>query len=259
MEFAIAIPSKGRPEVIKNYTLKFLNNLSNVFVFVEPQDYEDYLKSLPNTNIIVLGENNKGIAYARRSVQKFFFENKIRYVWQLDDNIDDFLIREGVTSGGYPKLVGVENAESILKDTLNIMKSEGYIQASISFKPSNWYEEGLLKINTRIWGVVLNDNTKMVENNILYDYNADTFEDYDITAQSLKKGFKNVCFYKYAFHKKMAHHKGGCQTYRNKEFSEKICANIVSKYGDAIKISFNEKHKIFEPQFNWKKLTESKG
>jgi hypothetical protein len=253
---AITIQSKGRPNVIQERTLKFLHNRDDVYIVVEPQDYLKYSK-IENVNIIKLPKNDLGLTYSRKYTQEYFADS-VRYVWMLDDNIDQFITRKGLTDGGHPKLRPIEEQEITVKkifdEVLQVMIDNNYIQMTLSFRPTNWLQKGLIKENTRSWGIVLNDNKKMLDNKIMYDLECKLFQDMDMVAQILKKGFKNACYYQYAFHKRMTGYSGGCNTYRTVELSLDVCKYLVQKYGNAVCYKFHDGHGIWEPKFNWKKL-----
>jgi len=260
-EQVITIPSRGRPDVIKERTLKLIDGTKNIYVVVEPHEYELYKEGLEgyDVELLKLPESNCGLTFSRRYIQYYF--NETRYVWQLDDNLDQLLIRNGLTEGGHPHLDKIEwldiPAQQVFDETLAIMKEKGYIQMTLSFRPSNWYFEGELKENNRAWGIVLNDNKKMVDNNIIYDINCKLFQDLDIVAQIFSKGFKNATYHKYAFHKRMAGYKSGCSDYRTQELANKVCDYLVEKYEDGVAIKFNDRHKINEPSFKWSKIIEN--
>ena len=260
-EQVITIPSRGRPDIIKKRTLKLIDGTKNVYVVVEPQDFELYNNELEgyDVELLELPDDNKGLTFARYFIQNYF-KDKSRYVWQLDDNLDQLLVREGLTEGNNPHLDKIEwldiSAQQVFDETLEIMKEKGYIQMTLSFRPSNWYFDGLLKENTRAWGIVLNDNQKMLEGGVIYDLNCLLFQDLDIVAQMLKKGFKNATYHTYAFHKRMAGYKSGCSDYRTQELADKVCNYLVEKYDDCVKIKFNKRHDINEPNFRWNKIIE---
>lgn len=261
-DYVITIPTKGRPEIIKNRTLSFFEKSKKIYIVIEPQDKELYDEFKDDYSIIILPKNNRGLTFARNYIQKYF-KDKYRYVWQVDDNIDQFIMRNGLTDGGHPRLRPIEEqnitAEQIFDETFEIMKESEYIQMTLSFRPSNWlYPEGEIKEYVRAWGIVFNDNKKMIENDIYYDLNCKLFQDLELVARIFKEGFTNASFYRYAFHKKMAHYDGGCQTYRDLELSNKICNYIKKKYRGYVKIKYNERHKLMEPKFKWSSLQNYK-
>lgn len=84
---AICVPSKARPDTFKKYTLKFLLH-TNVpwFVFVEPQDYDDYAKFVSPLNLCVLKENNKGMSYVLNAIRDFCLLNGYKFCFKMDDD-----------------------------------------------------------------------------------------------------------------------------------------------------------------------------
>ncbi|MFX1567832.1 MAG: hypothetical protein ACFFCV_05625 [Promethearchaeota archaeon] len=126
----ITIPSRGRSDIIKQRTLKLIDGTENIYVVVEPQDYEIYEHTLEDydINLLKLPSNGRGLTYARFFIQDYF-KDKIRYVWQLDDNLDQLLIRNGPTDGGNPHLDKIEwldiPAQQVFDETLAIMKEKG--------------------------------------------------------------------------------------------------------------------------------------
>jgi hypothetical protein len=98
----ITIPSKGRASVILKNTLSWLKYSKYPFrIFVEKEDYEDYLYELATIarpgSLIILPESNKGINYARWYIQHYCYTNKIKYIFQLDDDV--FSFRDPATRG----------------------------------------------------------------------------------------------------------------------------------------------------------------
>lgn len=245
-----AIPTKDRVDILKNMTLKILNCIpkNKIYIFVEPQDYEKYFQfQNEGYNVVSIEKDNMKIAYSRKFIQKYF-ENKFDLIWLLDDNMDSFYIREELKL----KKINDEKIFNMFFYLENEIKNYGIL--TLSFKPSNWYVEELKKENTRAWGIVLLNNKLLCEKNIFYDETLGLFEDYDICANCLLSDIKTISFYNYAFYKEMSKYKGGCQTYKNKEYSKEICYYLKKRYTNKIDISFNENHNLFEPSFYWSKL-----
>lgn len=256
IKIALAILSKGRAINFSSYTLKYLSNLE-VHIFVEPQDFNNYLlynpilKANKNFKLLQLPLNNQGVTYARNYIVNYFTKLNYDVLWVFDDNIKFFYIRD---STDYKKLI-TYYSNNFLQPISEKMFNENYAQASISFKPSNWLHQPEIKENTRVWGLTALNLPLLAKNNINYDLPIKLFQDYDITAQIFNKGLKNFVSYKYAFDKKMCQDNKACGTFRTKELSLAICKLLVEKYSpEVIKYKFNEEHKIFEPQFSWKKL-----
>ena len=103
--FPIYIPSKGRPDFA---TAKLLNEPHPPYidpyvvmdidmeekprpytVFVEPQDAEAY-RIAGHASIVVLRENDKGVAYARQPILDYAIQNNDRWFWMIDDDVIQF-------------------------------------------------------------------------------------------------------------------------------------------------------------------------
>ena len=67
----IFIPTKSRWDNCK--TAKLIGCYKNLFLVVEPQEYEQYRSNYPSFNILKLPENNKGIIYCRSSFWMLYF------------------------------------------------------------------------------------------------------------------------------------------------------------------------------------------
>lgn len=99
MKLLIAVPSKGRADSIIKRTMRWLPRTGfEVRVFVEPQDYEAYAKSLdhgnydnrvhfPAEHLINIGEDNKGF------IKQYALDNGFDLVFKMDDDILRFNAR----------------------------------------------------------------------------------------------------------------------------------------------------------------------
>lgn len=90
-KYPIYVPSKGRADTIQ--TTACLKGL-DFFVVVEPQDADDYKLMFRPEQILVMPENDKGIAYVRNFCKDHAKENGHTYHWQIDDNIKSFALRQ---------------------------------------------------------------------------------------------------------------------------------------------------------------------
>ena len=89
----IFIPTKSRYNNCK--TADLFINYKSVYLVVEPQEQHLYKSKYPNSNIIVLPQNNKGIVYVRNYIKKYTEQNNIKKYWQLDDDINALYYRKG--------------------------------------------------------------------------------------------------------------------------------------------------------------------
>jgi hypothetical protein len=89
----IYIPSKGRADTC--LTAKILESENIDFkIVIEPQDLSEYQKHYPASKLLVMPENNKGIAYVRNFCKDHSNAQQQTHHWQLDDNIKSFRIRQ---------------------------------------------------------------------------------------------------------------------------------------------------------------------
>lgn len=250
-----AIPSKGRPNKIK--TLHLIDD--EVYIFVEPQEYNSYsLSYSKKARIINIQKTNQGIAYVRNFIMEYFKNEDC--ICMLDDDIQEFQKRlTEKTESGFYKMKKMESEE--IKMMFDKLKSDfkkyDLTQATISFAPSNWMYEKKYKSPSRVWCFNIINPKKCLENNIIYDNDAALFEDYDITAQIISKGLKNICFYDYAFLTSdgCGGQEGGCQCFRTPESSLSVVQYLTYKWGTAIvKSKFVEKKNMMEISFKWKLL-----
>ena len=86
MTYPIFIPSRGRAKTLT--TARFF---PDAYVVVEPQEEEAYRGF--GERLLVLPENDRGIAYARTWIKK---HTTAPFHWQMDDNINAFFVwRDG--------------------------------------------------------------------------------------------------------------------------------------------------------------------
>jgi len=240
VKYKIVIPTRGREQKILT---KKLFKKEEIIIVCSNSEVENYKKYNPGNEVI--GFEYQYISDFRKKIVEYFW-NEIEYLIFLDDDIVSFYNHSG------NKIEG----EKIIEELINLL-DKNYAQSTIAFYPSAWLykEKGFYKIDTRAWCVVANNLKLFKKFNINYDENTFYFEDYDITMQIISKGLHNVCSYKYSFDCiTMGTNEGGCQTYRNLENSQKAIEYMLEKWGDKIKIIYNERTKLPEIQPLWKKL-----
>ena len=254
----IAIPTKGRAD--NQETLRLLYKAfhkDEIYLFVEPDEIDDYKRFGKAVTIVPTTEADRGISYARNAVIDYFDEP----VFILDDDITQISMRLGRTKSGYPKLVKVQDKHLRIIFTAieNFARVDGCLQATISFQPSNWLHEGSMKKNTRVWCFNWLDCKALKTTGIRFDEGIKLFEDYDLTLQLLRNGFENISLYNYAFTcNKMGEAGGGCQTIRNRKTTEDSIHRMIQKWGsDIVKEFFSKEHNLPEIKINWKKAVQN--
>ena len=265
--YLITIPSKAR--AAKQLTVKLLDGCypaDQIYVFVEPQDYEHYQTVLGIKVMLVnIGQNDRGVAYVRNYILDYM-QDKAKFIWMLDDDLTELYKRgEFLADKQYYKLETLkpEEIKKILDDSIEYMikSPENIAQVAISYTVSNWCNLKDVSFNARAWAIVAWNLALISKGNLRYDPNCKTFDDYDITAQVLRRGFKNVLVFKYAFgNAKMSKTEGGLfKVYQDKAGIEQLVDYLIKKWGSAfVEKFYNEGHKQFEPQFHWAELAKNK-
>ncbi len=89
----IAIPSKNRIATLLKYTYSWVKytQAGELKIFVEPQDYDEYVQYIPADNLIVIPENNKGLGYVKEQILFYAKQTGSEYIFKLDDDIRCFM------------------------------------------------------------------------------------------------------------------------------------------------------------------------
>lgn len=202
MSYIICIPSYKRPEILRNKTLKLLNNCNisakNIYIFVaSEEEKEEYMKVISNTlyNAIIVGIH--GIHNQRNFIRSYFPEDT--HIVSIDDDIEEIykLSHDG-------------------KSLVSLTELEDFIQEAFDTCHKN---------NLYIWGIYPAKNIFYMSQSVTFDLkfiigtfygyinrnNKDLYvtlpekEDYETTIQHFIKDngvlrFNNVCL-KTKYHK----------------------------------------------------------
>jgi len=261
----ICIPSKGRPTGVKTLDLLEGYNKKKIFIFVEPQDYENYKRCIGNKATVVnIQKNNMGLPFVSNIITHP--KQNIDYLWKIDDDMIYLHERYKYNKEkDYWHLNCIKNPKkilNILEICYNDFKNNysNSIQYGIPFRGVNVFYEGQYKENERICAFSLYNIRLIKELNLIFDDNCLIFEDYDFIAQYLMKGQKNICNYKYGFScVPFTKNTGGLDNiYENKNKSKKICDYLFKKYGNYVNIKYKEKINFYQIYFKWKKIKNEK-
>lgn len=238
----VAIASKGRAGEIKNF--KWLTIKPEIFV--EPQEYENYLKEYGyRANIVNIGKNDQGLTFVRNYILDYYQEPFL----MLDDDVDDICER---VNG---KLVKA-NIDHFFKYLEETMVKKDLTQLGVSFRPSNRFNSGELKYFDRAWAIKYINPLKLKNIRIL-DFGMGSFEDYVLCLQMYVGGRVFATTYKYAFgcSAKMGTNKGGCQTFRNAERSKIAAYEIQRRFGPRlVEVKYSDLHNQYEVQIKWSNM-----
>lgn len=125
MKLLIAVPSKARPDLFKERTYAMLTEYAehDWLVFVEPQDYDAYVTAgIDRKHIYELEANNKGLGYAKDTIQRFALEHEYDYVFKMDDDVKGF-------GYGTAHKIDPSNLPSLLRTVDKLVTKEPKIDA----------------------------------------------------------------------------------------------------------------------------------
>jgi len=240
----IYITSKGRFEKCK--TAEIIEPKNNVFIVVEPKEYNLYKKNYSKHNYLVLDNNDKGLAYCRNYIKRHAEKNNEKILWLLDDDISNFYLRQNT------KLIK-QKPEYILWNAVKEFQKYNISLGSLEYRQFAWSATKDIILNTFCDCVVYMDLNKL--SNIYYnndlklkidrDFCIRTIKDKKITGRlttyafstppngSNKGGLKEISYDKDGLEKEMC-------LYLVKYWGENICKHIVKKDGrNDLKIYWN--------------------
>jgi len=176
----VAIPSKGRPGKITS-----LDIFPKAYIFVEPQDFEEYNKLY--SRVINIKENDKGVSYVRNFILKYFEKEKIIAI--ADDDItqmykaNTLLIKEQV-----------EEQLKLMEDT---MIRYDIAQVGVNTKSLAGLTNKTIDTKGKIINFTLLNIPLLEKHKIKYDYNLTLFEDVDLSISLLRVKLKILKYCKY--------------------------------------------------------------
>mgnify|MGYP003672719107 CR=1 FL=1 len=126
MNYSIAIPSKGRSDIIKDKVLNLLEKHSiskdKIFIFVEESEIETYKLSLTEYKII---KGASGIGKQRQAISDHFPQNE--FIVCFDDDVEQI----------YEHNKPIINIDLFIKDTFNLLLDNDLTMAGVY--PTNNY------------------------------------------------------------------------------------------------------------------------
>ena len=184
--YSIFIPSKGRP-----IPKLLFRELPHAEIVVEPNEEEIYRRYNPEATILVLPENDRGIAYARNHILKIARQRRLGFFWMLDDDIYGFYERADKKSRKISACEALIGAEEIINATPNIA------QASLEYTQFAWCQSQPFSLNKRC--DVATCINAFLTREISYREKFNLKEDRDFTMQVLSSGLKTMRVNKYSF------------------------------------------------------------
>ncbi len=184
-KYTIYIPSKGRshvnitPALLKQYNLRYK-------LVVEPQDYEEYCNVHSENNVVRLDRNDMGVAYVRNYIKQYSRSIGEECHWQLDDDIDRFLLRKRGADKNTPTspLLCISIVEYCMDMFSNVAVS------GICANPFAFSKKHAVQINRLAYQCMLVSNSTEIE-----IANLKAGVDWDYTLRSLEAGYCTLAFH----------------------------------------------------------------
>lgn len=185
VKYPIYIPSKGRSHLhITTHTLDKCNIPYKLVV--EPQDYDSYCKVHGPEKLVRLDQNDMGMWYVRNFMKKYSQEMGEEKHWQLDDDIEQFLIRKKGTTKNIP-------VDALLCLTIVEHCMDMFSNVAISGIGTNAYafsKSKAVQINRLAYQCVLVDNSTDIQVRAV-----GAASDWDYTLLSLEAGYCTLAFH----------------------------------------------------------------
>jgi hypothetical protein len=182
-KYPIYIVSKGRHK--SPLTAKSLDKMGLSYkIVVEPSEYEDYKKSIPIDNILVLPFENlgQGSIPARNWIMEHSISAGHKKHWILDDNINGF----GIQKSGRRINAVCGDMFRICEDFTDRYANVG--MAGIRYRFHHNYVKSPYYLNTRIYSCIL------IDNSIPHRWRGKYNEDTDLSLRLLKDKYCTLLF-----------------------------------------------------------------
>lgn len=185
LQHPIYIPSKRRSTLCN--TAKILDSEGIPYkIFVEPQEQEVYQHIYPG-RCVILDKNDQGVAYVRSWIKTYSRDRGEPFHWQLDDNIQGFLIRKGTANKKSTGLYNLTQVEMTCSKYRNIGLA-GLIHNMFAFS-----HRQAIGLNKQVYTCIL------VNNSLNIFWRKGVVEDTDYSLQVLMYQRRQWCIL--AFHR----------------------------------------------------------
>lgn len=219
----IFVTTKSRYENCK--TVDLIGNYKNLYIVVEPQEYEQYKNKYQDFNILQLPENNKGLSYARNFIKNQTEQNNIEDYWLLDDDISYFYEREGT------KLNRID-FETCLNNSRQFFKQNNIAVGGLEYRQYAWSANKRLIENSFCDSAVFIDNN--LTKGLRYNEDLKLKIDRDFCIKTIKAGNKTGRDTFYAFSvPPNGSNKGGLKemAYDIEGLERNMCLKMVEIWG----------------------------
>jgi hypothetical protein len=219
----IFVTTKSRYENCK--TVDLIGNYKNLYIVVEPQEYQQYKNKYQEFNILQLPENNKGLSYARNYIKNQTEQNNIENYWLLDDDISYFYEREGT------KLNRID-FETCLNNSRQFFKENKVAVGGLEYRQYAWSANKRLIENSFCDSAVFIDNN--LTKGLRYNEDLKLKIDRDFCIKTIKSGNKTGRDTFYAFSvPPNGSNKGGLKemAYDIEGLERNMCLKMVEIWG----------------------------
>jgi hypothetical protein len=229
----IAIPTYKRPN--KLLTLELANNIvgaENVYIiFHTNEDYLEYSKNYQIKNKIIT--NLTGITKQRNAILNHFPVGT--EIIMMDDDVTEIYILEN------NKLRSLTPFEIFKQFTNNFnicKKNNCFIWGIYPVKNAYFMKK---RINNK--GFIIGCCFGIINNELRYDENLTSKEDYDITLQNIKK-YNKVARFDYLTTNAKHYQKGGCEEIWKTNKKRLDVEYLIKKWGKLIKLNKKRDNEI---------------
>ena len=216
MNYSIAIPSKGRSDIIKDKILLLLEShsisKSNIYIFVDEKEIEEYKSKLTEYKIV---KGASGIGKQRQAISDYFPQNE--FIVSFDDDVEQI----------YEHNKPIINIDLFIKDTFNLLLDNDLTLAGVYPTNNYFFCKNTITTDLRfcIGQLKMFINKKHLERR-----HYELLEDYENTLNHYCWG-GGVLRYNYITLKaKYNSGKGGLKEYRTIEKKQKEVANFCKEF-----------------------------
>lgn len=130
----ILIPTRGRAGASK--LLSWLNDEERIqtFLFVEPEDIENYKRHYPKLPLVNIRASNQGLSFVRNFTYSWATQQGYRFYWMFDDDVKNFFHRSGT------KMIKIEweHCVDMLCQCENDFVEAGFFHAGMEYQQFAW-------------------------------------------------------------------------------------------------------------------------
>ena len=117
----IVIHSKGRAGQSRLISQLLADGVSDLWIFVEPQDEQSYRESYPSAQLVVIDANNQGLYYVQEKERQFALDRGWLWFWMCDDDAIRFSRRDNGKSSKTTALEAMIFSQGLAGDDVGMV------------------------------------------------------------------------------------------------------------------------------------------